>query len=220
MRVLITGTSSGIGLATANKFLNEGFEVIGIDINESKISHEKYIHFRADISEKKSLPEIKNIDILVNNAGVQNSEDDIKTNLYGTINVTEKYGFDQNIKSIIFNSSASALTGFEFSKYVASKAGVLGYMKHIATKVSSQGATCNAVCFGGVSTELNSVVMKDKSLRDQIMKVTPLKKWISPEEAAERIYFLTVINKSCTGQAILIDNGEKDLNDTFVWPNY
>jgi 3-oxoacyl-[acyl-carrier protein] reductase len=52
------------------------------------------------------------------------------------------------------------------------------------------------------------------------MDVTPLKKWVSLEEAAEWVYFLTVINKSCSGQDVLIDNGEKDLNCTFVWPNF
>jgi 3-oxoacyl-[acyl-carrier protein] reductase len=30
---------------------------------------------------------------------------------------------------------------------------------------------------------------------------------------------MTVVNKNCTGQDILVDNGEKDLNSTFVWPD-
>ena len=50
------------------------------------------------------------------------------------------------------------------------------------------------------------------------MDVTPLKKWAEPEEIAQWCYFLTVINRSCTGEDILIDNGETHLNATFVWP--
>ena len=62
--------------------------------------------------------------------------------------------------------------------------------------------------------------MNDEASWKAIMDVTPLKKWVSLEEAAEWVYFLTVINKSCSGQDVLIDNGEKDLNCTFVWPNF
>ena len=50
------------------------------------------------------------------------------------------------------------------------------------------------------------------------MEATPLKKWATLEEVCDWIYFLTVINKSASGQDILIDNGEYNLNSTFVWP--
>ena len=69
-----------------------------------------------------------------------------------------------------------------------------------------------------MKTELNAPVMEDPKLWKQIMDVTPLKKWASAEEIAQWCYFLTVINKSCTGEDILIDNGETHLNATFVWP--
>ena len=93
-------------------------------------------------------------------------------------------------------------------------------MKNVAWRVSRYGATCNSLSFGGVLTPLNSPVTKDKEAWSEIMKVTPLKKWATPEEAAEWIYFLTVVNRSCTGQDILVDNGEKDCNCTFVWPGF
>lgn len=48
------------------------------------------------------------------------------------------------------------------------------------------------------------------------MELTPLKKWASPEEIANWIYFLTVINQSCTGQDIIIDNGETSATN-FIW---
>ena len=49
------------------------------------------------------------------------------------------------------------------------------------------------------------------------MKYTPLKKWATPEEIADWVYFFTVINKSCTGQDLIIDNGETSQTH-FVWP--
>ena len=50
------------------------------------------------------------------------------------------------------------------------------------------------------------------------MAVTPLGKWATVDEIADWVIFLTVTNRSMSGQNLLIDNGEKDLNPTFVWP--
>lgn len=222
MKVLITGSSNGIGKAVSQLFLEHNDLVIGLDKEESKISSPSYHHYKVDINNYNELPEIENVDILINNAGSQNSFNDIDNNLKSTIRLTEKYVFNSNknnIKSILFNASSSAHTGFEFNEYCASKAGIIGYMKNVAWRVAKKyKATCNSISFGGVLTDLNKVVIKDKKMWERIMKVTPLKKWVSAEEAATYIYFLTVINKSITGQDILIDNGEKDLNCTFVWP--
>jgi 3-oxoacyl-[acyl-carrier protein] reductase len=218
MKILITGSSKGIGLAVSNYFLSKGFDVIGIDILPSSINNPHYQHFICDISDKNNLPEINDIDYLFNNAGLQNSNDDITNNLVGTINVTKKYGFQKTIKSILFNASASARNGFEFDQYVASKAGVVGYMKHVASLLAKQGVTCNSISLGGVITDSNKEVMDDPKLWKQIMDITPLKKWASLDEICEWVYFLLIINKSMSGQDLLIDNGENDLNNTFVWP--
>ena len=220
MRILITGSSRGIGRATALKYLELGHEVIGLDILKSSISHVKYTHFIVDITEKELLPELENIDIIFNNAGKQNSVDDITNNLKGAINVTEKYGFMDSIKSILFNASASAVTGQEFPEYVASKAGMLGYMKNIAIRLASKQVTVNAISLGGVMTESNKEVIEDKDAFTKIMQVTPMKKWMSEEEVVDFVIFHTLVNKSMSGQNLVIDNGEKDLNPTFVWPGY
>ena len=220
MKVLITGTSSGIGRATALKFLDEGHKVIGLDIKESSINkNNNYTHFVVDICNKEGLPQVDNVEILINNAGIQSAtEKDIEVNLLGTMNVTEKYGFQPAIKSVVFNSSVSSLTGNEFPTYVASKAGVTGYMKNCAIRLANEyKATCNALCFGGVLTDLNKPVMDDKKLWDKIMAVTPLKRWATADEAAEWCYFITVINRFCTGQAIDISGGERNCADLFVW---
>ena len=218
MKVVITGASGGIGKAAALLFLENGHEVIGIDVRESGIEKAGYIHCIADISDKASLPEISDVEILINCAGVQDSADDIGVNLRGTIDVTEKYAFQKAIRSVLTVASASAHTGAEFPAYSASKGGLLAYTRNVAIRLAPYGATCNSISPGGVATDLNRPVMDDPALWKEIMDVTPLKKWAEPEEIAQWCYFLTVVNRSCTGEDILIDNGETHLNSTFVWP--
>jgi 3-oxoacyl-[acyl-carrier protein] reductase len=50
------------------------------------------------------------------------------------------------------------------------------------------------------------------------MELTPLKRWASPEEIAEWIYFVAVINRFMTGQNLLIDGGEAGSAE-FIWPD-
>ena len=215
MKVLITGTSQGIGKAIAELFLKKGHEVIGIDRQERSISDTKYTHFVSDVRDKESLPELSDVEILINNAGTQN-ESDIDVNLKALIYVTERYGIKESIKSILNIGSASGHTGAEFPEYAASKGGVIAYTKNTALRVAKFGATCNSLDPGGVITPLNECVINDKSLWTEIMKETPLKRWASAEEIAEWAYFLTVENKFCTGQSIVVDGGES-INYNFVW---
>lgn len=217
MKVMITGTSQGIGRAIAEIFLKNGHETIGIDRNEASISHALYTHYICDVRDKERLPEIDGINILINNAGTQN-EDDIDVNLKALIYITERYGVQKDIKSILNIGSASAHTGAEFPEYCASKGGVLAYTKNVAMRVAPYGATCNSLDPGGVLTPLNDCVINDAELWKQIMDETPLKRWATPEEIAEWAYFLTVTNGFCTGQSILVDGGEA-INYNFVWKN-
>ncbi len=214
MKVLITGTTRGIGKAIALKFLALNHQVIGIDQNPSSINDTNYTHYQCDIY-YDDLPDINDIEILINNAGVQN-QNDIDVNLKGTIKVTEKYGFNKSIKSILFNASASARTGAEFPLYVASKGGVVAYMKNVSQRVSKLKATANAISPGGVICELNQHILDSKDLYDKVLNETLLGKWANVEEIAEWAYFITVVNKSMTGEDILIDNGEA-IKSNFIW---
>ena len=178
---------------------------------------EHYTHFCLDIRDKKQYPSLAPFDIVINNAGVQN-EDDIDINLKGTIAITESYGIHAGIRAVLMIGSASGHTGAEFPEYTASKGGVLAYTKNVALRIAPYGGTCNSLDFGGVLTELNLPVMEDKKLWDQIMDLTPLKRWMTVKETADWAYFMTVTNRFCTGQNILIDGLEAG-NAHFVWPD-
>lgn len=151
MKVLITGTSSGIGKAIAEKFLSKNHQVIGFDIADSAITHMNYIHKHLNIF-LDELINIDDVEILINNAGVQDSGHDIDINLKGTIRVTEKYAFNKSIKSVLFIASASGRTGAEFPEYVASKGGMISYMKNVALRLAKYNATSNSLSPGGVYT--------------------------------------------------------------------
>lgn len=217
MHILITGSSSGIGLGIAEKFLKEGHKVTGFDINPASLKHENYCHYLVDVRKKEAYPEIDPVNILINNAGCQGN-DDINVNLIGLMQITEHYGIHEGIKSILMIGSAGAHTGSEFPEYVASKGGVLSYTKNVALNIAKYQATCNSLDFGGVTTELNKPVMENPILWKKIMDLTPLGRWMSVEEAADWAYFMTVTNRFCTGQNILIDGLEAG-NAHFVWPD-
>ena len=214
MKVLITGTTQGIGKAIAEHFLREGHTVIGIDRQESGITHDAYTHYVCDVRDT-DLPTIEGVEILINNAGTQN-EADIDINLKALIRMTERYGVQPAIKSILNIGSASAHTGAEFPEYCASKGGVVAYTKNVALRVAAYGATCNSLDPGGVCTPLNECVMNDSKLWAEIMDETPLRRWATPEEMAQWAYFLTVTNTFCTGQSMVVDGGES-INYHFVW---
>ena len=242
MVILITGSSGGIGRAAVELFVKRGHDVHGIDIaeygdrdgthipspgdisgivNESDIAAGTYRHHIADVTKPEELSGAFEAgfapEILVNCAGVQDSGKDIEVNLKGLINVTEMFALkNDRIRAVVNIGSASAHTGAEFPEYAASKGGVIAYTRNAALRLAPR-ATCNSIDPGGVTTDLNRCVMEDIDLWERIMELTPMRKWASPEEIAEWIYFVAAVNKSMTGQNLLIDNGEAGRSE-FIWP--
>ena len=216
MKVVITGTSMGIGRAAAIKFICHGHDVVGIDTQQApsgllSLSGNgvgRYYHYVADVSEKDSLPDVEDCEILVNNAGVQIEPLNIPVNLMGVINCCEKYAFQPKIKSVVNVASVSAHNGAEFPLYTASKGGVLAYTKWLAQEVAKYGATANSLSPGGVITPMTLDIWLDPQKRRAVLEETLLGKWASDHEIAEWIYFMSAVNKSMTAQDIIIDNGE------------
>lgn len=212
--VIITGTSKGIGKAIAELFLKKDFIVYGLDRLEASLENKNYHHVLVDLF-KDELPNLPPCNILINNAGTQN-DNDIDNNLKAVIRVTEKYAFQDKIKSVLFIASASGNTGAEFPEYAASKGGVIAYMKNVALRLAKFHATSNSISPGGVITDLNDHILKSADLYEQVLNETLLHRWSDVEEMARWAYFITVINESMTAQDILIDNGEA-AKSNFIW---
>lgn len=216
---LITGASNGIGKACAELFCAEGINVIGVDrCNIEPIIHPRYQHVVYDITEERDLSDVVNTDIdyLICSAGTQN-ENDIQVNLISTIHFIEALTTgDCTLQSIVNIASTSAHNGAEFPEYAASKGGLLAYTKNLAMRLGKYGTRCNTISPGGVYTSMNQHIIDDDDMLQKCLDETLLKRWATAEEIAQWVYFVSVINKSMTGQDIIIDNGEL-CNFNFVW---
>lgn len=216
MKILVTGASGGIGTAVCRKFLELGHEVIGIDLLPSSVRSDSYIHILHDIC-NPAYPEIDGVEVLVNCAGIQSqTETDITVNLNAVIAVTERYAFQDKIYAVINIASASGLTGSEFPHYAASKGGLVAYTKNIALRLAAYGACANSLCPGGVTTKANQHILENERLYQAVLDESLLHRWAEPEEIAEWVYFLACVNRSMTGENLLIDNGEA-LKANFIW---
>lgn len=221
-KVLITGSSKGIGEACVEYFLEHGedIHVTGFDIvgpADWQMNKENFEFWNVNVANTNEFPELDYFDVIINNAGIQdNTPQCVDINLKGIVNIAETYALHSGIKSVVNVGSVSAHTGEEFPWYAASKGGIIPYTKNLAFRLAKYGGTCNSISPGGVITELNQPVLDDEHLWNDIMNVTPMKKWATAQEIAEWIWFLTMVNKSMTGQDIIIDNGEM-INSKFVW---
>ncbi len=211
MNVLITGTSSGIGKATAELFLSKGYIVYGLDILSSSISHPQYFHYICDVSIPSTLPDIEDIHYLINNAGTIVEENSIPVNLEGYVNVVNKYGWgNDSIKSILNIGSISGVVGLDTPLYAASQGGRISYTKNLAINFTNKfkRIPINILCYGAVMTGLEPTLYANEAMVKAVADENMLKKWITVEEAAEWNFFMSVVNKSMCGQSILVDNGE------------
>ena len=215
MEIRISGTSTGIGRAIALRFLETGHRVTGFDRAEGTIEHPAYRHILHDVRDG-DVPALPPAEIVISKAGTLEAADAIVVNLCGAIRFVEHFLDSPALRSVLFIASASARNGAEFPRYVASKAGLVGYMKNRALALAARGVTCNSISPGGVITDANRHILESETLYAAVRAETLLGKWAEPGEIAALAYFLTVDNRSITGEDVLIDNGEM-LKSNFIW---
>lgn len=201
--VLITGASKGIGFSLANKFLENGYRVIGTSTSGiiKGIDSENFKSLQLDLSDLKNIEIFKNeldknevkIDILINNAGIGPDlrfkkpeeitfKQTFEVNVFGTTFLTEALlgTINDEGKIIIISSkmgSVNLCEGTDSVAYRMSKAALNMYTKILANKLSGE-VTVASVHPGWVKTTIAENNMKDANL--------------STDESAKGIYDFTV----------------------------
>ncbi len=181
---VITGGCSGIGLATARRFAQEGAKVVIGDVNDelgTRIAAEvggAYVH--CDVTDKAQVDAMfaaaderfGSVDIAFNNAGISPPEDDSildtdldawrrvqevnLTSVYLCCKAALPYMLAQKSGSIINTASFVAVLGAATSQisYSASKGGVLSMSRELGVQFAREGVRVNALCPGPVNTPL------------------------------------------------------------------
>ncbi|MEG0371535.1 MAG: 3-oxoacyl-[acyl-carrier-protein] reductase [Clostridium sp.] len=170
----------------------------------------------------KAVEEFGKIDILINNAGITKdklilrmSEEDfssvVDVNLKGAFNCSKHVAammIKKRIKGKIVNiSSVVGVSGNAGqSNYAAAKAGIIGLTKSMAKELGAKGICINAVAPGFIETDMTGEL--NESIKENVISVTPLRRFGKPEEVAEVVAFLSTPSSDyITGQVINCDGG-------------
>lgn len=235
-RVLITGGASGIGAATAARFLEEGCRVVVLDRDEAACERIKQElpgligTIGADVSDPEAVARafdeldklLGGIDVLINNAGisVQNPflqitpeqwQRVINTNLNGVFYVAQQAArrmMTQGSGVIINMGSTNALRGHAlYADYNATKAGVLALTMTMALELAPT-VRVTAVCPGYVLTPMQEAEYSPEMLQ-VVNQAIPFGRHAKPSEVAALFAFLASDDASyLTGHHYIIDGGE------------
>jgi NAD(P)-dependent dehydrogenase (short-subunit alcohol dehydrogenase family) len=234
---LVTGAARGIGLATAKRFLAEGFCVALLDIEGELLrgavasladpGHTLALH--CDVSDAVAVnaamdtvnKRFGRLDALVNNAGVavfapllETSDEDwsriLSVNLTGPFLCTKAAAplMREHGGAIVNITSISAVRASTLrSAYGTSKAGLAHLTKQLAVELASLGIRVNAVAPGPVETAMAKAVHTPE-IRADYHDAIPLNRYGLEEELAEAIFFLCSERSSyITGQVLAVDGG-------------
>ncbi|MCA9065208.1 MAG: 3-oxoacyl-[acyl-carrier-protein] reductase [Planctomycetaceae bacterium] len=210
----VYNSNSAAADAVVAELTEKGHEVIAIQADvRSKEAADKVV---ADVVEKWS-----RLDILVNNAGIirdgllammdaQQWQDVIDTNLTSVFNfcqaatrtmMSQRYGRIINMSSVAADTSNPGQ-----SNYAASKGGVEGFTRCIATELAKRNITANAVAPGFIETDMTTDVVQAAGA--EIKKRIPVKRLGQPDDIANAVLFFAADESSyVTGQILKVDGG-------------
>jgi 3-oxoacyl-[acyl-carrier protein] reductase len=236
MKILVTGTSKGLGLDVTTQLLSEGFNVVGVsrrDDSPNVLELKKHMNYKHvaynfkwpdDITRffKHVLKELGPFDGFINNAAF--AYDDIITNcnldmlqMMYNINVFSpiiltKYLIRDSLLtktnlSIVHISSISTRTGYKgLSMYASTKGALEAFSLNTAREWGSRGVRSNVVSPGFMATDMSSSLSREQ--RDKIFKRNSKREELKTSEVAKTVKFLVSTDSSgITGQIINVDNG-------------
>ena len=206
---LITGGNRGIGLAIANKFKDDGYQVVVT--HRSGNSPTGFEGVIMDVTDSESVnsaiasieKKFGRIDVLVANAGITKdglvmrmSDADfdsvIDTNLNGAFRVARactRGMMKQKSGRMIFIGSVVGMLGSAGQvNYAATKSGLIGMARSFARELGSRGITANVVAPGFVDTDMTAVLEENR--KAEIVAAVPLGRFCTADEIAGVVAFL------------------------------
>jgi NAD(P)-dependent dehydrogenase (short-subunit alcohol dehydrogenase family) len=234
--VLITGGASGIGAATAARFLDEGARVCVLDRDaKGREAIGKQLPklsgaLPADVAKLDQVQEafaeavrlMGRVDVLVNNAGIsirhaflditpEEWDRVLAVDLTGVFYVAQtaaRHMVEKGGGVILQTASTNGLVGHRFyADYNAAKAGVIELTRSMALELAP-AVRVNAVAPGYVLTPMQRAEYTDAML-DEVNRKIPLGRHATPEEIAGLFAYLASDDGAyLTGQVYVIDGGE------------
>lgn len=235
-RVLVTGGASGIGEATASRFLDEGARVCVLDHNAEALEQigrrlpQLSALVDADVTDRErvetalteAVRAMDGLDVLINNAGISVrhkfldiTPDEwarvIGVNLTGVFNVAQmaaRYMIEHGGGVILNTASTNGIVGYPFyAAYNAGKAGVIELTRSMGLELAPT-IRVNAVAPGYVLTPMQRAEYTDEML-EEVNKKVPLRRHAQPEEVAALFAFLASDDAAyISGHVYTIDGGE------------
>lgn len=236
---LITGAAQGIGKRTAQVLSERGYHLVLNDLRspsetiESLLPDSEVLEAIADVSDEaqvlRMVEQVRDrfgrLDVLVNNAGISfiKPAEEIEAaewrrvmevNLLGPFLLCREFGkmmLAQGQGSIVNISSVAGLLGVgDRAAYNASKHGLIGLTRTLASEWGYRGVRVNAVCPGWVKTEMDEKDMGSGAYTDaDIENRIPMGRFASPDDIAQAVAFLADSTQSAfvNGHTLSVDGG-------------